>query len=55
VVDNITAARTALISAGVSVQEVDLNLDEIFEAYVIGKKENKPQITQITQIQNATS
>jgi len=39
VVDDIAAARIALRTAGVSAQEVDLNLDEIFEAYVIGRKE----------------
>jgi ABC-2 type transport system ATP-binding protein len=39
VVEDIAAARSILSSAGVSVQEQDLNLDEIFEAYVIGRKE----------------
>jgi ABC-2 type transport system ATP-binding protein len=39
VVDDIVAARIALRTAGVTAQEVDLNLDEIFEAYVIGRKE----------------
>jgi hypothetical protein len=27
-----------LASAGVAVQEIELNLDEIFEAYVIGRR-----------------
>ena len=38
VVENIQAARPILASAGVNAQEVELNLDEIFEAYVIGRK-----------------
>jgi ABC-2 type transport system ATP-binding protein len=37
VVENIEAARPALNSAGVSAKEIELNLDEIFEAYVIGR------------------
>ncbi|HUB27391.1 MAG TPA: ABC transporter ATP-binding protein [Tepidisphaeraceae bacterium] len=37
VVENIAAARLTTESAGVEIQEVDLNLDEIFEAYVIGR------------------
>ena len=41
VVEEIMAARPLLLAAGVSAQEVDLNLDEIFEAYVIGRKEGK--------------
>lgn len=40
VVDDIDAARTSLGAAGVPAEEIDLNLDEIFEAYVIGRKEN---------------
>jgi ABC-2 type transport system ATP-binding protein len=39
VVDDIAPARLALHEAGITAQEVDLNLDEIFEAYVIGRKE----------------
>lgn len=39
VVDDIAAARVALISAGIEFEEIDLNLDEIFEAFVIGRKE----------------
>jgi ABC-2 type transport system ATP-binding protein len=38
VVEDIAAARPALESAGVAVEEIDLNLDEIFEAYVIGQR-----------------
>jgi ABC-2 type transport system ATP-binding protein len=39
VVEDIAAARPVLAAAGVEADEVDLNLDEIFEAYVIGRKE----------------
>jgi ABC-2 type transport system ATP-binding protein len=39
VVEDIAVARTTLQRAGVLAQEIDLNLDEIFEAYVIGRKE----------------
>ena len=39
VVEDAAKAEAALRSAGVQVQVVDLNLDEIFEAYVIGKRE----------------
>jgi ABC-2 type transport system ATP-binding protein len=39
VVEDVAAAMEKLRREGVSVQEVDLNLDEIFEAYVIGRKE----------------
>jgi len=38
VVEDITAARPALAAAGISPEELDLNLDEIFEAYVIGRR-----------------
>ena len=40
VVSDVAAARVALSAAGVDidVEVVDLNLDEIFEAYVIGRK-----------------
>jgi ABC-2 type transport system ATP-binding protein len=38
VVREIAAARPALLKAGVSAAEVDLNLDEIFEAFVIGRE-----------------
>ena len=38
VTEDVTAARTALSAAGVPFEEVDLNLDEIFEAFVIGRK-----------------
>jgi len=39
VVENIALARPGLLAAGLNAQEIDLNLDEIFEAYVIGRKE----------------
>jgi ABC-2 type transport system ATP-binding protein len=38
VVEDIIAARAAMAAAGVTAQEIDLNLDEIFEAYVIGRR-----------------
>jgi ABC-2 type transport system ATP-binding protein len=38
VVDNIAAVRPLLHAANVNAQEIDLNLDEIFEAYVIGRR-----------------
>jgi ABC-2 type transport system ATP-binding protein len=40
VVENIDAANSVLRSGGVDAQEMDLNLDEIFEAYVIGRRPN---------------
>jgi ABC-2 type transport system ATP-binding protein len=39
VVENIAQARPVLKAAGLIPLEIDLNLDEIFEAYVIGRKE----------------
>lgn len=38
VVEDIESARPALAAAGTAAQEIDLNLDEIFEAYVIGRR-----------------
>jgi ABC-2 type transport system ATP-binding protein len=38
VVADIDAAQPALRAAGVAAQQFDLNLDEIFEAYVIGRR-----------------
>ncbi len=38
VVDDVAAARVSLAAAGVVADEIDLNLDEIFEAFVIGRK-----------------
>jgi ABC-2 type transport system ATP-binding protein len=38
VVEDIAAARPVLASAGIAPQEIELNLDEIFEAYVIGRR-----------------
>ena len=43
VVEDIQAARAAI--GTVNVQEVDLNLDEIFEAYVIGRRKEGPHAT----------
>jgi ABC-2 type transport system ATP-binding protein len=39
VVEDVASARASLAAAGASAQELDMNLDEIFEAYVIGRKE----------------
>lgn len=39
VVENVSEAQRAAAQAGIRVQIEDLNLDDIFEAYVIGKKE----------------
>jgi len=39
VVSDAAPAVAALEHEGIAVQEIDLNLDEIFEAYVIGRKE----------------
>ena len=39
VVSDVADARPVLSAAGVGFDEVDLNLDEIFEAFVIGRKE----------------
>lgn len=41
VVEDIDAAGPALRAAAFAVQELDLNLDEIFEAYVIGQRPTK--------------
>ncbi len=38
VVEDIESARSALAASDAAVQEIDLNLDEIFEAYVIGRR-----------------
>jgi len=38
VVEDILSARAVLAKAGIEAQEIDLNLDEIFEAYVIGRR-----------------
>jgi ABC-2 type transport system ATP-binding protein len=40
VVENIARTRPALQSAAMDIQEIDLNLDEIFEAYVIGRRDD---------------
>jgi ABC-2 type transport system ATP-binding protein len=44
VVENINVARDALAVAGVTVEEIDLNLDEIFEAYVIGRRKEDQNV-----------
>ena len=44
VVEDISAARPALAAAGVSADEIDLNLDEIFEAYVIGRRKDDSRV-----------
>jgi ABC-type multidrug transport system ATPase subunit len=38
VVEDIAVARPMLAAAGIRAEEMDLNLDEIFEAYVIGRR-----------------
>lgn len=42
VVDDIETALPAARAAGAIVQVMDLNLDEIFEAYVIGRRKEQP-------------
>jgi ABC-2 type transport system ATP-binding protein len=42
VVEDIDAALPAARTAGAIVQVIDLNLDEIFEAYVIGRRKEQP-------------
>ena len=42
VVSDVAAARPVLAATGVSADEVDLNLDEIFEAFVIGRPTEDP-------------
>jgi ABC-2 type transport system ATP-binding protein len=39
VVEDVEPARAQLEAQGIATREIDLNLDEIFEAYVIGRKE----------------
>jgi len=50
VTETIEPARAALRAAGVSAQEFDLNLDEIFEAYVIGRKEGSDAQTHLERV-----
>ncbi len=40
-VEDANAATAAAVSAGVPFEVVDMNLDEIFEAYVIGKRDER--------------
>jgi ABC-2 type transport system ATP-binding protein len=44
VVEDISAARPALAMAGITAEEIDLNLDEIFEAIVIGRRKDGPHV-----------
>jgi ABC-2 type transport system ATP-binding protein len=41
VVEDVAAALPALQASGIQFEEMDLNLDEIFEAYVIGRRQTK--------------
>jgi len=50
VTESIEPARAALRTAGISAQEFDLNLDEIFEAYVIGRKEGPDAQTHLERV-----
>jgi ABC-2 type transport system ATP-binding protein len=50
VTESIEPARAALRTAGVIAQEFDLNLDEIFEAYVIGRKEGPDAQTHLERV-----
>jgi ABC-2 type transport system ATP-binding protein len=50
VVQEVAAARAVLQRAGVVAAEVDLNLDEIFEAYVIGRKEAPHAATSLERV-----
>jgi ABC-2 type transport system ATP-binding protein len=40
VVENVARARPMLQGVGTDIREIDLNLDEIFEAYVIGRRDD---------------
>jgi ABC-2 type transport system ATP-binding protein len=51
VTEDVAAARAALSTAGVAFEEVDLNLDEIFEAFVIGRKEATGATTATTVVE----
>jgi ABC-2 type transport system ATP-binding protein len=42
VVEEITVARPLVAAAGVTAEEIDLNLDEIFEAFVTGRRKEQP-------------
>jgi ABC-2 type transport system ATP-binding protein len=50
VVQDIAAARPALAAAGIIAEELDLNLDEIFEAYVIGRKEGSDATAHLERV-----
>jgi ABC-2 type transport system ATP-binding protein len=50
VVQDIAAARPVLLAEGLTATEVELNLDEIFEAYVIGRKEGPDATTPLERV-----
>ena len=50
VVSDIAAVRETLSGSPVPVEEIDLNLDEIFEAYVIGRKEASRATTDLERV-----
>jgi ABC-2 type transport system ATP-binding protein len=50
VVSDIAAARPLLANAPVHIDVIDLNLDEIFEAYVIGRKETNHAATDLERV-----
>jgi ABC-2 type transport system ATP-binding protein len=50
VVSDIAAVRPLLAASPVPISEIDLNLDEIFEAYVIGRKEAASATTDLERV-----
>jgi ABC-2 type transport system ATP-binding protein len=50
VVSDIATVRPMLASSPVPIEEIDLNLDEIFEAYVIGRKEVGSAATDLERV-----
>jgi ABC-2 type transport system ATP-binding protein len=50
VVSDIASVRPMLSSSPVPIEEIDLNLDEIFEAYVIGRKEAARATTDLERV-----
>jgi ABC-2 type transport system ATP-binding protein len=50
VVSDIASVRPMLVNAPVPISEIDLNLDEIFEAYVIGQKEPSHAATDLERV-----
>jgi len=49
VVEDIATARPAITAANVKFEEVDLNLDEIFEAFVIGRRKEGNDVTTLLE------